>query len=67
MYNLPQKLLAEFVGTFALIFIGAGAICADQYLHASSTVVISLLAIAPRTAWPQPSWSPQSRTFPAAI
>ena len=24
-YSLPQKLLAEFIGTFALIFIGAGA------------------------------------------
>ena len=46
MYNLSQKLLAEFVGTFALIFIGAGAICADQYLHASGTGVISLFTIA---------------------
>ena len=35
MYNLPQKLVAEFVGTFTLIFIGAGSICADQYLHAA--------------------------------
>ena len=46
MYNLPQKLLAEFVGTFALIFISAGSICTDQYLHASSPGGISLLAIA---------------------
>jgi MIP family channel proteins len=46
VYNLSQKLLAEFVGTFALIFIGAGAICADQYLHASGTGVISLFTIA---------------------
>lgn len=29
-YTLPQKLVAEFVGTFALIFIGVGAICANQ-------------------------------------
>jgi MIP family channel proteins len=33
MYNTPQKLTAEFIGTFALIFFGAGAICADQFLH----------------------------------
>src|SRR3981189_565898 len=33
MYNTPQKLIAEFLGTFALIFFGAGSICIDQYLH----------------------------------
>ena len=33
MYNTPQKLVAEFIGTFALIFFGAGSICADQFLH----------------------------------
>lgn len=33
MYNMPQKLTAEFLGTFALIFFGAGSICADQFLH----------------------------------
>jgi glycerol uptake facilitator-like aquaporin len=27
-HSLPQKLLAEFVGTFTLIFIGAGSIIA---------------------------------------
>jgi MIP family channel proteins len=36
VFNLPQKLAAEFVGTFGLVFIAAGAICADQYLLASS-------------------------------
>jgi MIP family channel proteins len=35
MYNTAQKLVAEFIGTFALIFFGAGSICTDQYLHAS--------------------------------
>src|SRR6266849_1667628 len=44
MYNIPQKLTAEFLGTFALVFFGEGAICADQYLH--STGGIGLLAIA---------------------
>ena len=33
MYSTLQKLIAEFLGTFALIFFGAGSICADQYLH----------------------------------
>ena len=44
MYNTSQKLIAEFIGTFALIFFGAGSICTDQYLH--STGGIGLLAIA---------------------
>lgn len=46
MYNLPQKLLAEFIGTFTLIFIGAGSICADQYLRANGQGGIGLLGIA---------------------
>jgi len=33
MYSLPQKLAAEFVGTFAVVFVSAGAICADQFLR----------------------------------
>jgi len=36
MYNKPQKLVAEFIGTFALIFAGVGSICADQFIRASS-------------------------------
>jgi MIP family channel proteins len=36
MYSKPQKLAAEFVGTFALIFFGAGSICADEYLRTST-------------------------------
>jgi MIP family channel proteins len=44
MYNTAQKLVAEFIGTFALIFFGAGAICSDQYLH--STGGVGLLGIA---------------------
>ena len=35
MYNKPQKLVAEFIGTFALIFFGVGSICADQFLRTS--------------------------------
>lgn len=44
MYNLSQKLVAEFIGTFALIFFGAGAICVD--FHLRSTGGLGLLAIA---------------------
>jgi MIP family channel proteins len=46
MYSLSQKLLAEFVGVFALVFIGAGAICADQYLRSTNQPGLGLLAIA---------------------
>jgi MIP family channel proteins len=48
MYSKPQKLAAEFIGTFALIFFGAGSICADQYLHSSpgSQGGLELLGIA---------------------
>jgi MIP family channel proteins len=48
MYSKPQKLAAEFVGTFALIFFGAGSICADQYLRSSSNgqIGLGLLGIA---------------------
>ena len=35
MYTKSQKLVAEFIGTFALIFFGAGSICADQFLHST--------------------------------
>ena len=31
LYSLPQKLLSEFVGTFTLIFVGAGSICCLLY------------------------------------
>jgi MIP family channel proteins len=46
MYNLVQKLTAEFLGTFALIFFGAGAVCVDFQLRSNSTGGIGLLAIA---------------------
>jgi MIP family channel proteins len=35
MYTTFQKFVAEFIGTFALIFFGAGSICADRYLQGS--------------------------------
>jgi MIP family channel proteins len=46
LYGLPQKLVAEFIGTFALIFIGAGAVCADADLRAQGQHGLGLLGIA---------------------
>jgi MIP family channel proteins len=46
MYNLPQRLFAEFIGTFTLIFIGAGSICADRYLSTTGQSGIGVLGIA---------------------
>jgi MIP family channel proteins len=46
MYNLGQKLTAEFIGTFALIFFGAGAICVDWYPHASNALGLFAIAVA---------------------
>lgn len=46
MYSLSQKLVAEFIGTFTLVFVGAGSICADQYLRSSNQPGLGLLAIA---------------------
>jgi len=45
MYSTPQKLVAEFIGTFALIFFGAGSICAYQFLHAGSDLSLFGIAI----------------------
>ncbi len=46
MYSRLQKLIAEFLGTFALVFFGAGSICADQFLHGAGQIGPGLLGIA---------------------
>lgn len=46
MYNSAQKLLAEFIGAFLFVFIGAGAICTDQAMRASGGSGIGLIGIA---------------------
>src|SRR6266436_3074967 len=46
MYSTSQKLIAEFLGTFALIFFGAGSICADQYLHGAGGLGLLGIALA---------------------
>ena len=46
MYNTPQKLVAEFIGTFGLIFAGVGSICADQFLRSGGQGGLGLLGVA---------------------
>ena len=51
MYNTSQRLVAEFLGTFALVFFGAGAICTERFLQGAgggllATALASGLAIA---------------------
>lgn len=46
MYTMPQKLTAEFIGTFALVFFGAGSICADQFLHGAGSLGLFGIAVA---------------------
>jgi MIP family channel proteins len=46
MYNIGQKLIAEFLGTFALVFFGEGAICADQFLHSTGGIGLFPIAMA---------------------
>jgi MIP family channel proteins len=46
VYSTSQKLIAEFLGTFALIFFGAGAICTDQYLHGAGGLGLLGIALA---------------------
>ncbi|MBM4055005.1 MAG: MIP family channel protein [Planctomycetes bacterium] len=43
--NAYKKYLAEFVGTFALVFIAAGAVCADFYLRQSGGQGFGLLGL----------------------
>src|SRR5258706_14166327 len=46
MYTNFQKFAAEFLGTFALVFFGAGSICADRYLQSSGGVGLLGIALA---------------------
>jgi aquaporin Z len=46
VYSTSQKLIAEFLGTFALIFFGAGSICTDQYLRGAGGLGLLGIALA---------------------
>jgi MIP family channel proteins len=46
VYTLSQKLCAEFIGTFAVIFFAMGAICADEYLRSTAQGAITTLGLA---------------------
>jgi MIP family channel proteins len=46
MYKLFQKLLAEFIGTLAIVMVSVGAICADQYRTAVGKPGLSVFGIA---------------------
>jgi len=42
VYNTPQKLAAEFLGTFAFVFFSAGAVCADRFLQSNGGGVLGI-------------------------
>jgi MIP family channel proteins len=46
MYSKSQKFLAEFIGTFAIVFVTAGVICTDSFVRIGSTTGLGWLGIA---------------------
>jgi MIP family channel proteins len=46
LYGIFRKIAAEFLGTFVVVFIGAGAICADRYLQLQSQAGFGLIGVA---------------------
>ena len=40
-----KKYVAEALGTFALVFVGAGAICADSYLKSAGAAGVGLVGV----------------------
>src|ERR1700680_1504344 len=46
MYTTFRSLAAEFLGTFAVVFFGVGAVCADRYLQSSGGIGLLGIALA---------------------
>ena len=46
MHNRPGKFMAEFLGTFGLVLLSTGAVCADQALRSASQGSLGPLGIA---------------------
>jgi MIP family channel proteins len=46
MYTTFQKLFAEFLGAFAVVFFGVGAVCADRFLQTSGGIGLLGIALA---------------------
>jgi MIP family channel proteins len=46
MYTTFQKLFAEFLGAFAFVFFGVGAVCADRFLQTSGGIGLLGIALA---------------------
>jgi MIP family channel proteins len=46
LYGFFQKIATEFLGTFAIVFIGAGAICANTYLQSQNQAAFGLIGVA---------------------
>lgn len=46
MYNVAQRLFAEFAGTFVVVFISAGVICTDEFLRQQNQHPLGILGIA---------------------
>lgn len=46
MYRVWQRLSAEFIGTFFLVFFAAGAACAEQMLHSAGQPGIGIVGVA---------------------
>jgi MIP family channel proteins len=42
VYNTPQKLVAEFLGTFAFVFFSAGAVCAERFTQGAGGGVLGI-------------------------
>lgn len=46
MYGFFQKIAAEFFGTFGIVIVGAGSICADRYLQTQGQAAFGLVGVA---------------------